>query len=579
MGKIGRLTAWGLAASPAFLPLILILHFGVNVHFLDEWSPTLAGFFVKFHQHKVTFHDFVAQNNEHRILIPRLVYLLLNELTDWNNIQTLIAGWGIVFCTSLLILSLIRRTAGDSGAAALWFVCNVLLFSSMQVETWMWGILIVNVIPALLILLAFRIAASGPATPMRLSLCILLASMATFSSGNGLLAWPLVGLILFFSKSAGASEKKWKRVAIWIAAFGVNIALYAIGYVRPAEGHSAIAHSVSDIFYYNLEFAGNAFAGAANFPAESAAIFVGSVFLLIFLAAVGFFLLQWKRGDREACDGMLIWIAVGLFGIFSGLIASIFRAGFGPQQAMSSRYVTYSVYLPISLVILVPMILRRRGAPAKAWPMQATAVLATILVCGQFVSLPIALADFRAMSQSRREDKAALLMIDVLPNNSRLAEPISVNPQLRETVDSLNDMGYIQPPLIGTSRADLIQESGDAVGITGSLNTIGKIGGNEYSVRGTALNTGDQRPVDGVFLTYNDGISGPVIFASAHLQRRGAAALQGSTESNVVLGGWSADFSASDIPPGLKNVRIAAWVLDTETGKMIPLSGTVPLDY
>jgi hypothetical protein len=578
MGKIGRMATWIFAASPALLPFFLILHFGVDVHFLDEWSPTLAGFFVKFHDHQATFHDFVAQNNEHRILIPRLFLLLLNQLTDWNNIQTLIAGWGIVACASLTILFLIRRTIGEPGGPALWFVCNVLLFSPVQVETWMWGILVVNVMPAFLILLSLRMAISGPVTPMRLGIFIALASMATFSSGNGILAWPLVGLVLFFPRAAGDLRINGRMIAIWSLAFGINIALYAIGYVRPAEGHSAIAHSASDIFYYNLEFAGNAFVSATNFPAEPAAIAIGSIFLAIFFAAIAFFLRQWKRGDYEICERMLPWIAIGLFGILSGLIASIFRAGFGAQQALSSRYVTYSVYLPISLVILVPMIVNRRGVSRGVWANQAMAILATILVFGQFVSLPPAIRNFSDMSQSRREDKAAILMIDVLPNNPRLAEAISVNPQLRETVDSLNDMRYIQPPLISTPRADLEMEPADAAGISGSLNTIGKIAENEYSVRGIALNTQTQRPVDGVFLTYNDGISGPVIFAAARLQRRSGAELAG-LDYNGPLSGWSADFSPGDLPAGLKHVTIGAWVLDTESGKMIPLMGTVPFDY
>src|SRR5438034_302428 len=88
-----RLLAFILAALPAAFALYLIFRFGTNMPFWDEWFPDMAGIYIKAHQHQLTFTDFAAQHNEHRILIPRLVYFVLNSLTRWNTIVEMVAGW------------------------------------------------------------------------------------------------------------------------------------------------------------------------------------------------------------------------------------------------------------------------------------------------------------------------------------------------------------------------------------------------------------------------------------------------------------------------------------------------------
>jgi hypothetical protein len=99
-----------LALLPALIPLVLILTYGVNMPFWDEWDPGLAGLYIKAHQHQLSFADLAAQHNEHRILLPRIAYLLLNSMTHWNAVGEMVFQWLIVFATSIGILVLIRKT-------------------------------------------------------------------------------------------------------------------------------------------------------------------------------------------------------------------------------------------------------------------------------------------------------------------------------------------------------------------------------------------------------------------------------------------------------------------------------------
>src|SRR3954454_17393560 len=103
------------AALPSILPLAMILIYGVNFPYWDEWDRSIAGMYIKAHQHQLTFGDLVRQHNEHRILIPRLIFLALNSMTHWNAIGEMIAQWVVVVLTSLLILALCRRTESPKG--------------------------------------------------------------------------------------------------------------------------------------------------------------------------------------------------------------------------------------------------------------------------------------------------------------------------------------------------------------------------------------------------------------------------------------------------------------------------------
>src|SRR5205809_5407717 len=87
------------AALPALFPLAMVLHYGVDVPHWDEWAPALAGIYVKAHAHSITFADLVAQHNEHRFLVPRLLLLPLNALTHFNPIAEMVLEWLIVLIT------------------------------------------------------------------------------------------------------------------------------------------------------------------------------------------------------------------------------------------------------------------------------------------------------------------------------------------------------------------------------------------------------------------------------------------------------------------------------------------------
>lgn len=100
----------------ALLPIVLIAaiinHYGVNVPYGDEWSVlTLLG---KWDSHQLTFADFYGAHNGHRILIPRLIYLALIQLTHGSLRAEMFFSLFLCILTSAGIYLLLWRTVRGS---------------------------------------------------------------------------------------------------------------------------------------------------------------------------------------------------------------------------------------------------------------------------------------------------------------------------------------------------------------------------------------------------------------------------------------------------------------------------------
>ena len=80
-----------LSTIPAIVILVLILRYGVNVPYFDQWDCE-GKLFKKFWEHQLTWGDFWEQHNEHRMFFPKLIYLALAYATHWNVIAELIVN-------------------------------------------------------------------------------------------------------------------------------------------------------------------------------------------------------------------------------------------------------------------------------------------------------------------------------------------------------------------------------------------------------------------------------------------------------------------------------------------------------
>jgi hypothetical protein len=413
----------------------------------------------------------------------------------------------------------------------------------------------------------------------KIFLTFLLAVAATYSSGNGVLAWPLVAILLIAPASRFPTNWKKPLAVLWAAAAVLSIGLYFVHYTRPAAGTSqAYSPTLGAILQYNLAFIGGPFA----FPAESdqavaVATLIGSILLLMLAAAIAYFARAHSQSRQKICDRMLPWLLIALYGLLSGVIASLIRAGFGSQQALSSRYITYAIYIPIALVNLIAIIADdlRSTHPQVFQGLWARipALLAGAMVALYALTYPIAVKDASDLRQFRRQGEAMLLLSGILPNDPMIAPEVGDPADVSADAPVLNEMGYLNPPLIASNIATALvtDDAGDNAPIYGSLDANGTANGL-IQVAGWAFNRQTGRVADGVFLTYLSNDKQPIIFAAAKMNLNRTDIAQRLNDPRCEWSGWIAAFPPSDIPQEIKTAQIRAWALDIDRARAYPLA-------
>jgi hypothetical protein len=566
---------------------MLVLTYGIDFPFWDEWDPNLAGLYIKFHHHQLTFADLAAQHNEHRILIPRLMLLALNSATHFNAVGEMIFEWVLICFTSAGILRLIQQTHEDASRArviGLWFLCNLLIFTPAQWENLIWGAGVINVMPMALIVWMLGVLRSGWRPMTRLIVAILLAAAATYSSGNGFLAWPMGLALLAWPRARGNK----RHMVAWLASAAVFFGLYFVGYKQPDHnGSHPYATDFLTPLNYFLNFLGAPFAFSSTYPPERTAPVIGTVMLLM-LGAIALRVNQLRRENPqdEFARRAVVWLTVAFFAIGSAALAAVTRAGFTAWQAIqSTRYVTFALYLPVALVVLVPITcqdwLRRADAPRwKGWLTYAPAAAASLMILLQIFTFPNVINSCKVEYRTRYQTKAVHLLANVLPDNPMIKRLVYSDPAVaRQEGNELGEMGWLRPKLITTNNAALIQETDPKkiARVKGALERGGKRSETELAVMGWAVFVDEGRPADAVFLTYDNPRGEPIIFAMAELGVRRDDVAQELGDYDFTPSGWLAVFPPSQLPADPKQVTIRAWALDTDTATAVLLPGSTTL--
>src|SRR5829696_2953923 len=225
-GIFGRVVAgvsWLLILIPAALPYLYVRAFGVNVVFADAWDMVLV--FRKFSSGRLAFADLYAQHNEHRMFFPRRVELLLGLLTRYNNVAEM---YLIVSCFLVTAAVLLVAFCREIGLPLIFFVpVALLIFSFRQYENMLFGFQISFAFTQTFGVLALYLPSSSSRYNFRAYAFAALgsATIASFSTAQGLLVWPAGFLGLLLGSVARPGKKVlvglWGIVGVaeWVAYF------------------------------------------------------------------------------------------------------------------------------------------------------------------------------------------------------------------------------------------------------------------------------------------------------------------------------------------------------------------------
>jgi hypothetical protein len=576
--KPAQYLVFSLSLLPPLLLAFLVFKYGVDFIDWDQW--TVAAFFVKASQGSLSLSDLFAQQAEYRQFFPNLIFIGLGWLTHWNIRYEMLVSFllGCVIAFNLYRLGQVTMQADRSRRLLLVLVANLLIFAPAQYESWLLGEQIIYFMPAACLTTCLAVCYSKVGYPAKLIICLLLSVVATFSSANGFACWLVLAPVLFFLNPRGGF-KSW-GFFIWVIAFGWSLTRYLYDFRKPAYTPSlwsSVYHPWRGLFFF-CSFLGAPLATSNRFISVSAGI--GAISAALFIASCFY---VWKLAkDPELKRRLTVWLMLGAYSFVTAVIVTIARMGFGPEQAVASRYITFSVYLLVSLCYLIPIILEdltRHGRLTRIRFRNSgliiTFVVSSVIIL-HLLNSAAAVRQMAWMKMRRLQAKACLLFIDAVPNEC-LAKGFPDLDVLKTTANAINDLGLLRPSLIKSNR---IQAMADPNGASsGSYGSFEKLSGTEKALvaDGWAALPERSEPADAVLLTYEKDQSDPVILGFAQMrisQPSFAAFFLRASHSNWR---WQESFSLDQVsisPP----FEISAWAFDATTGKAHKLQGTFVIE-
>jgi hypothetical protein len=558
---VARKSLSGLLLLLALVPIVfvgfIIDRYGVNVPYADEWSNLIL--IEKWDAGQLAFADLIRPHNGHRILIPRLIFLAFAQMGHGNVRAEMFFSLFICVATSAGVLYLLRRThrTGWPQVLGVWAFINLFLFSPIQAENWLWGFQFQIFLSNLCVVGAVIAVTSNVRVGIRLALAALFALAGTFSFGQGVLIWPVVGLLMT------ARGETRRRVLIWGA---VTLAILC-GYFFSYHGKD-LTRAVGHWWDYPLFFV--AFLGAPLAEVSNAdplvlPAVIGSILCAAYFGALIFCL---RRGVavREG-----VWLALGAFPIGGALLAAASRTHFGARQALDSRYTTVAIILLVSLIGLAgPLYFERPSTKRKLAALVAAGVC-LMLYAFNFV---FAFRDLEVNRALRSHGKAALEFSKTLDTDEIFRSSLLVNEDHETVARYLATLDRRQLTFPSRRERASLQDGENLV----------RRSTQEYGVlENLKRETGELLVASGwSYLPEESRRAACVVFAFGHNETWTAFALSDQRESRPDLPnkpnvwsrdiGWRGTFPLKRLPPG--STEISAWAVDADKGKTFRLPGS-----
>jgi hypothetical protein len=194
-----------------------IHQYSVNVLYWDQWAD--IDLLRHWYAGTLSLSDLWASHGDHRILFPNLIVLGLAQTTHFNVVfEEYLSGAMLVAATGLFISTHRRR----SPSTPLIYYCPValLLFSFVQFQNTLWGFQMAWYLVTLGLGLVLFLQDRPILTGWVFAGAIAAAVVASFSSLQGLLIWP-VGFLLLYIRHRSSGF-----LLVWLASATIMFAAY-----------------------------------------------------------------------------------------------------------------------------------------------------------------------------------------------------------------------------------------------------------------------------------------------------------------------------------------------------------------
>ena len=353
-----------LVALPVVVFAWVWQQYAVNV---PKWDDHALRAYLYFSDQETTLsgkiYQLFRQHNEHRIVFDRIVAALDYRLFGKLSYMHLMVIGNLSLVGLLAVFGAVLRQVGKS---LLYLVpVSLLLFNLSHWENMFWGMAALqNFSVVLWVMLAIYLLSHTSQWGLALASAVL----ATLTSGNGLLIWPL-GFVLVLlrpvnvrSSAIGINRLRVSPLIGWAVGAVIVIGLYFIGFKTPA-GNPLLRGTATDLLKGWLAFTG---AAAEVLPVGSplrasallGGLMVGTTLGLVAWGVLTHWatitrLLRRMRTSRRTGFGtartipptvLFFWGCAG-FLLGTAAVVAWTRTGFGIDLLITSRYKIYSLTL------------------------------------------------------------------------------------------------------------------------------------------------------------------------------------------------------------------------------------------
>jgi hypothetical protein len=324
---------------PALYELALILNMiwtgTTNIPWWDEWRT--VDLVREFNTGTLSFQDLVAFHNEHRIILPRLVDLLLIVPTHWNRQVEMTFDLLVAVATYALLCLVIYRTIHSRQTA--FVVCAlgaVLAFTLGAATDWLAPFQIQFILTITGAAISVWALAVQQLTWRRFGLAALGAVVATLCGASGLMAWPAFFPVIW--------RGGWRQRAAWLVLTLVSWRLYFL-----TTPPSLATHHLADYNLLNVLGFAFAYLGApVGYPSFALAIVAGVLSTLLIVANL---VVYWLV--RRDLRPVLPWVGLALFVLGCMALTDYGRVVHNIFESLYTRHQVFSVLWWLVLLVLV----------------------------------------------------------------------------------------------------------------------------------------------------------------------------------------------------------------------------------
>ena len=547
--------AW---AVPAGFALHAMITHWVAVPLVDEWE-TPGAQLASFCRGSLSWADLFAQHNEHRLLVPRLIWLSLAILAGWDVRYEMALTFFFVCVGAVGLYKLLQIGGAPAGTRLiLCLLLSLLLFSPRGYDTFLVGAQGQTFIPTIALVFALVINVGESSLAKKALLNGLLAFISTYSFGNGMLIWlfgfPIAGSV---AASSGQSQRRTRLRwgLFYVAAGALSIGLYFVSYRHPSLSPPLVTPLAQSAAFgrFILVWIG------ALFSVKAPATF-GALLLAAFAGLTLIALRQIRRAGNW--QRHYPWLVLGTYTLASAAIAAIARLGFPGSMAADSRYTTFSSFFYIALVGLAFSILNHNDAAQRV----AARVSALVVLVGVLALWIITLGPERRFLRADRVVRQHLALIvrwsDAIPGNPELTLVSSLYP-VHETLDTIRAVAskdLLRPRLVSPALARQLQNLPRALDSSaGVLEEATVDATGQLTCKGWGRNPGMNRAPDCVVVGF---------------EKEGQA-WEPFSVFETGNGGFSRTIIGKTLPPSGATLRACA--VDLEREQLFPLAGEIKL--